>query len=209
MRILDADTDDSGFICYYHKGGGWKGHQQIELDVEWYKWLRYKSKIEKERVNRIKSKSPENITHEDVDFLERQKQLSKFKKFFDEYFLKDNHEPEIARVVIGSREHPELLEQIMIDKLTEEELLEAKDKLLNYKNPEEFDKLGKIVNDFENNYESLSYVDAFVYHYLAEYYYYHSFRRSIQSSNESFHQRARVYAKALQDRDANICSSSL
>ena len=42
-----------------------------------------------------------------------------------------------------------------------------------------------------------------------QYYYYHSFRRSIQSSNESFHQRARVYAKALQDRDANIRSSSL
>ena len=204
MPIIDADTDVSDIIFYYSKGGGWKVCQQINLDVEWYKWLRYESEIEKERVDLINSKNVNEITHKDIEFLKRQKELPNFKKNLDEYFLKHNCNPEISKVVVMCHENPKLLEKIMIDKLTEEELLEAEKKLLNYKQIKELDILGEIVNNFENSYNDLSYVDAFVYHYLADYYYYRSYRDGIQGSNEAYSQRARVYAKALQNRDANI-----
>ena len=177
----------SGFI--YGKGI-WNRNKKIPLEVEWDKWLRYESEIEKEKVALIHSKSIDEITHEDIEFLKRKKTSSQTQEVLKQYLLDGKFTEETWPVIEMCKTNSSLLEKIMIDKLTKEELLEAEKKLSDYKQIKELDTLGEIVNNFENSYDDLSYVDAFVFHYLADYYYYINYRVGMQAANEAYSRRA-------------------
>lgn len=176
-----------GFI--YGKGI-WNRNKKIPLEVEWYKWLRYESEIEKERVALIHSKNVNEITHEDIKFLKRKKTSSQTQKVLKQYLLDGTFTEKTWDIVEMCKTDSSLLEKVMIDKLTKEELSEAKKKLSKYKQIKELDILGKIVNNLENSYDDLSYVDAFVFHYLADYYYYINYRVGMQAANEAYYRRA-------------------
>ena len=176
----------------------WDFMKKIPLDVEWYKWLNYESETEKERIALINSKSASEITHEDIDFLKRQKQLPHIKETLENYLLTGKYDEEDWDTISICKENDHLLEKVMIDKLTKEELLKAKEKLLNYES-ESLDKLSDIVKDLEDNYASLSYVDAFAFHYLSEHYYYFVYRKGWQTSNAEYYKKALISEKIRQD----------
>lgn len=182
----------------FYSTHAWRLNKKIPLEVEYYKWLSYETETEKERIALIHSKNVSEITHEDIDFLKRQKQLTHIKETLENYLLTSKYNEEDWNTISICKENNHLLEQVMIDKLTKEELLKAKEKLLNYES-KTLDKLFDIVKDFEDNYESLSYVDAFAFHYLSEYYYYNVYRANWQTMNAENYKRALITEKIRQD----------
>lgn len=194
MKESENMDDYSGFCLSY----GWDVGKKIPLDVECYKWLSYESEKKKERVALINSKNADEITRKDVAFLEEQKHLTYIKKILRDYLLTGNFNKKTWKIISMCKENDDFLKTIMIDKLTKQELLEAKEKLLNYKS-ETLEKLSKIVRNFENNYDTLSYIDAYVFHYLSEYYYYYDYRAHWQALNDENYRKALISEKMRED----------
>ncbi len=138
-------------------------NKKIRPEDEWLKWLSYEPELTKLVKEALNSKEVSQLSLAELDlvrsFRVQERMLELFKEYNTGAFTKDT----LKEIKIFMKE--ESLEDLMINKLTEEELEDAKEILRDYEEcPSEYWK-----EEFEDNqelytYRTISMVDAYILH---------------------------------------------
>lgn len=139
----------------------------IPADVEWMKWLSYESVFERKRMEYFDSKKVSELSYEELEEASKYSKNRAFAKLFKIYGTDKCSEEDYLKVY-DYMAH-ESIENLMLSKLTFEELQYAK---------QEITRLGKVSKEQlstkiseeqqPEKYEQLSMVDSFILHFISK-----------------------------------------
>lgn len=135
----------------------------FNLYMEWVKWLDYVPAFEKEKIDKLLKKK--NKTSEEFRKVGNYYYYRKMAELFKKYGSKNMNIDEYEEVLLFMQQRS--IEEYMNSKLSKEEIESAKEQINNYKKISEEDLFKKVHNEKrEENYMSLSMIDAYILHYL-------------------------------------------
>lgn len=160
-REMIEELSEIGTKFYVIPGPFYLKHPELE----WIKWLSYESKREKQIKRKLNNKNVSELSLEDKEMLIKYQQYDRMKDLIIKYVNMECTKDEILQTYDFLATHS--ISNLMLDKLTNEELKTAKDKLKEFAN-KNTKELYKIIDDvFDNDrYKELSMIDAYVIHQL-------------------------------------------
>ena len=138
----------------------------IEPYIEWIKWLSYLPEFQRVRIQELNSKIVEELTLEDLDEIRAYKSQIRMLDLFKIYGTSEISKKEYIEIYDFMVNQS--IDELMLNKLTSEELRYAKDQIQYFSQiPNE--ELRKKVNEEQkaDNYEKLSMVDSYVLHIIS------------------------------------------
>lgn len=171
----------------------------VSPDIEWIKWLSYEPKFEKKRIEYFDTKKVSELSYEELEEASRYSRNKIFAKLFKIYGTDECSEEDYMRVYDYMRN--ESIEELMLSKLTSEELQYAKQEITRLSKISK-ERLSAKLNEEQKleNYEQLSMVDSYILHIISNINYTRSMsdlNRKIDAQleqNEVMRQRSLYYA---------------
>ena len=132
----------------------------INLAMQYLKWLKYVPKKEQERIDSILNKKASELTNEDISQLKIFKDMQNITSIFERY-LSDEYKTNDLLSVYDFMKNTSLYD-LMLSKLTKEELNMAQIKIEQLKSLSDF-KLSKLIKEkmTYEEYMKLSMIDAY------------------------------------------------
>ena len=139
----------------------------IDPYIEWIKWLSYEPDFILEKIEIIADKKASEITESELNLLKKYKEDEKMARLFKMYGTEEITEDEYVSVYKYMKERS--IENLMLRKLTKDELKYAKEQIKYYVGipAEELSEKVKIEQKKEN-YEKLSMVDSYILHMISK-----------------------------------------
>ena len=135
---------------------GKSGLGTIDLATEWIKWLSYEPEHETAKIKKIYAKKTEELTIDELHTLITYKERKEMLELIKKYQAATCNEEEYLKVFNYINKD---INEIAVEKLTKEELKQAKTEMLN------IDKKSKDeLKTMKENYNDLSMVDAYILH---------------------------------------------
>lgn len=136
----------------------------VSPDVEWLKWLSYEPEFEKNRIEYFDSKKVSELSLEELAEASRYIKNRVFAELFKIYSASKCSKEDYMKVYEYMCN--ESIEELMISKLTPEELQYAKQEITRLsKIPS--DQLSCIIKEEQEKYEQLSMVDSYILHIIS------------------------------------------
>ena len=136
----------------------------VSPDVEWLKWLSYEPEFEKNRIEYFDSKKVSELSLEELAEASRYIKNRVFAELFKIYGTSECSKEDYMKVYEYMCN--ESIEELMISKLTPEELQYAKQEITRLsKIPS--DQLSCIIKEEQEKYEQLSMVDSYILHIIS------------------------------------------
>lgn len=171
----------------------------VSPDIEWIKWLSYEPEFEKKRIEYFDSKKVSELSYEELQEAIQYSRNKIFARLFKIYGTSECSEEDYMKVYDYMCN--ESIEELMLKKLTSEELRYAKQEITRLSEvPKE--QLSAKVNEEQKleKYEKLSMVDSYILHIISDIDYARSMsdlNRKIEAQleqNEIMSQRSLYYA---------------
>lgn len=171
----------------------------ISPDIEWLKWLSYEPEFEKKRIEYFDSKKISELSLEELEEVTRYSRNKVFAKLFKVYGTSECSEEDYMKVYDYMCN--ESIEELMLSKLTSEELQYAKKEITRLSNvPKEQLSVKVRKEQTPEKYEQLSMADSYILHLISNINYARSLadlngRIEAQlEQNESMKQKSLYYA---------------
>lgn len=139
---------------------------QINPYIEWIKWLSYESEYEKQICDLTDGKTCLEVSHDELQKVSRIRRNRVFANLFKKYGTSECSEEEY--IMVYDYMCTESIENLMISKLSSQELCYAKEKII-YFSQLTSEELSKKVHEeqVEDVYDTLSMVDSYVLHVVS------------------------------------------
>ncbi len=174
--------------------GLWLGH--ISPDKQWIKWLEYKTETEKA----LKEKDKKLLSKEEIqelDYYHKKERIIKLLKIYGTNKITKSEYIEVYQFMKKNN-----IEEYMLSNLTKKELETAKEKIAYYSKFSSQELREKIkFESTEDNYSSLSMLDAFILYFITKISIQKENKKITQEidsqikANEAAHQKGLYYAK--------------
>ena len=152
-----------------HGGGAMILHGYIignvPPDKEWLKWLSYTPNPTILKIENIKAKKVSELTDDDFEWLSKYNRNKMFAKLFKVYGTGECSPKDYVKVYNFMCK--ESIEKLMLEKLTAEELQQAKQEIIRLSNIS-LANLRVIIKENKKKYEQLSMIDAYVLHMISK-----------------------------------------
>ena len=136
----------------------------VSPDIEWLKWLSYEPEFEKNRIEYFDSKKVSELSLEELAEASRYIKNRAFAELFKIYGTSECSKEDYMKVYEYMCN--ESIEELMISKLTLEELQYARQEITRLsKIPS--DQLSCIIKEEQEKYEQLSMVDSYILHIIS------------------------------------------
>lgn len=138
----------------------------VSPDIEWIKWLNYEPEFEIDRINYLENKKVSDLSIKDLEEIIRYRRNREFAKLFKQYGTSEISKEDYMRVYDFMSN--ESIDDLMLSKLSYEELIYAKDEIFRLSNISK-EELSKKVNEEQKEevYKKLSMVDSYILHQLS------------------------------------------
>lgn len=135
-------------------------------DIEWIKWLSYEPEFEKRRIEYLDSKKISELSYEELEEASRYSKNKFFAKLFKIYRTDECSEDDYMKVYDYMCK--ESIEELMLSKLTSEELRYAKQEITRLSEVSK-EQLSAKVNEEQKpeKYEQLSMIDSYILHIIS------------------------------------------
>lgn len=154
----------------------------LSPDKEWLKWLAYESDCEKQRIAYLNSKLVEQLTYEELEEVSRYRRNQNYARLLKEYEMGKCSEEEYMKVY--ELMCHESIEELMLMKLTTEELEYAKQEIIRLSQVSSEQLSAKIKQEqVSETYEQLSMVEAYILHFISKI----NYARNIADLNREIH----------------------
>ena len=140
------------------------GSRNIQPNIEWSKWLSYEPEFEKERIQYFDSKKVSELSLEELAEASRYIRNRVFAELFKIYGTSECSKEDYMKVYEYMCN--ESIEELMISKLTPEELQYAKQEITRLSKISS-DHLSCIIKEEQEKYEQLSMVDSYILHIIS------------------------------------------
>ena len=142
----------------------------IKPDIEWLKWLSYESEYEKNKMELLNSKKISELSYEELIEICRYRKNKIMAELFQKYRTGKCSEAEYLKVYDFMCN--ESLEELMLSKLTKEELHYAKQEIARLSKLSKEQLSTKIKEEQQREkYEQLSMVDSYILHLISNFNY--------------------------------------
>lgn len=135
--------------------------------IEWIKWLEYEPEFLKLRIQELTSKEIENLSIDELEEIKKYKYLERILGLFKIYGTKEISKDgymEVYDFMVNNK-----IEDLMLSKLTKEELISAKEKIEYYRKISHKELREKVrIEKKEENYKKLLMVDSYIIHMLCK-----------------------------------------
>ena len=171
----------------------------VSPDIEWIKWLSYEPEFEKKRIEYFDTKKVSELSYEELEEANKYSRNKIFAKLFKIYGTSECSEEDYMRVYDYMCN--ESIEELMLSKLTSEELKYAKKEIIRLSKVSKEQLSAKVKEEQKpENYAQLSMVDSYILHIISDINYARSMsdlNRKIDAQleqNEVMRQRSLYYA---------------
>ncbi len=171
----------------------------VSPDIEWIKWLSYEPEFEKKRIEYFDTKKVSELSYEELEEASKYSRNKIFAKLFKIYGTSECSEEDYMRVYDYMCN--ESIEELMLSKLTSEELKYAKKEIIRLSKVSKEQLSAKVKEEQKpENYAQLSMVDSYILHIISDINYARSMsdlNRKIDAQleqNEVMRQRSLYYA---------------
>lgn len=171
----------------------------VSPDIEWIKWLSYEPEFEKKRIEYFDTKKVSELSYEELEEASKYSRNKIFAKLFKIYGTNECSEEDYMRVYDYMCN--ESIEELMLSKLTSEELKYAKKETIRLSKVSKEQLSAKVKEEQKTeNYAQLSMVDSYILHIISDINYARSMsdlNRKIDAQleqNEVMRQRSLYYA---------------
>ena len=171
----------------------------VSPDIEWIKWLSYEPEFEKKRIEYFDTKKESELSYEELEEASKYSRNKIFAKLFKIYGTSECSEEDYMRVYDYMCN--ESIEELMLSKLTSEELKYAKKEIIRLSKVSKEQLSAKVKEEQKpENYAQLSMVDSYILHIISDINYARSMsdlNRKIDAQleqNEVMRQRSLYYA---------------
>ena len=171
----------------------------VSPDIEWIKWLSYEPEFEKKRIEYFDTKKVSELSYEELEEASKYSRNKIFAKLFKIYGTNECSEEDYMRVYDYMCN--ESIEELMLSKLTSEELKYAKKEITRLSKVSKEQLSAKVKEEQKpENYAQLSMVDSYILHIISDINYARSMsdlNRKIDAQleqNEVMRQRSLYYA---------------
>ena len=138
----------------------------IAPDVEWRKWLSYESEFEKNRIRILEARKNSELSFEEVEELRKYRRNRMFAELFRLYEIRKCSYEEY--MMVYDFMCTESIEELMLNKLSLDELSYAKDEIVRLSKVSKEDLEFKVKEAQKiENYDKLSMVDAYILHVIS------------------------------------------
>lgn len=145
--------------------------------IEWIKWLSYNPVHEQEKINYIYSKRVEDLSIDELKEIIKYKERNRMAQLFVKYNNGECSEEEFMEVYDYMDNS---ITDLMMDKLSSEELSYAKDEILRLSSISQNEVMAKIKEEQkEEVYMNLSMVDSYILHIISNI----NYRKSLSNLN--------------------------
>lgn len=151
----------------------------ISPDIEWIKWLNYEPEFERDRINYLENKKVSELSSQDLCEIIGYRKNKEFAELFKQYYSGKVSKKDYMRIYDFMSN--ESIDDLMLSKLSHEELLYAKEEIFKLSRiPKE--ELSEKVHEEQKEevYENLSMVDSYILHQVSNI----NFARSLVELNE-------------------------
>ena len=173
----------------------------VSPDIEWIKWLSYEPEFEKKRIEYFDTKKVSELSYEELEEASKYSRNKIFAKLFKIYGTSECSEEDYMRVYDYMCN--ESIEELMLSKLTSEELKYAKKEIIRLSKVSKEQLSAKVKEEQKpENYAQLSMVDSYILHIISDINYARSMsdlNRKIDAQleqNEVMRQRSLYYASS-------------
>lgn len=138
----------------------------IEPYVEWIKWLSYVPEFQQAKIQKLSSKKIEAMSLEELNEIKKYKKQKRMLDLFKIYGSSTITKEEYMEVY--DYMSTQSIDELMISKLTSEELKYAREKIQIYRKIPKDDLRKKVENEQKDeNYKKLSMVDSYILHIIS------------------------------------------
>lgn len=138
----------------------------VSPDIEWIKWLNYEPQFEKDRINYLENKTVSKLSIKDLEEIIRYRRNKEFAELFKQYCSGEISKNNYVRVFDFMSN--ESIDNLMLSKLTREELLYAKEEIFRLSKISQEELSQKVKEEHkEEVYKSLSMVDSYILHQIS------------------------------------------
>lgn len=164
--------------------------------IEWIKWLEYEPEFLKLRIQELTSKEIENLSLDELEEIKKYKFqeriLKLFKRYGTKYISKDGY-MEVYDYMSNNK-----IEDLMLSKLTKEELISAKEQIKYYSKIPHKELTEKVrIEKEEETYKKLSMVDSYILHMICRIDYRRNMIKLDNEINEQIRQNDSMRSKSL------------
>ena len=157
----------------------------MNIYLECMKWLKYIPEFQKNKIDKLNKKVVSDLTLEELDeivsYKEQERMLELF-KIYDTDKISEDEYMEVYDYMMDDM----MVEKLMLNKLTKEELEYAKEQIKNLKTLDKKVLRNKIKDEVkEENYNNLSMVDSYILHIISKI----DLRRSINELNNKIQEK--------------------
>ncbi len=138
----------------------------VSPDIEWIKWLNYEPEFEIDRINYLENEKVSDLSIKDLKEIIRYRRNREFAKLFKQYGTGEISKEDYMRVYDFMSN--ESIDDLMLSKLTSEELRYAKQEITKLSNISK-EELSKKVHEEQKEevYKKLSMVDSYILHQVS------------------------------------------
>lgn len=138
----------------------------VSSDIEWIKWLNYEPEFEIDRINYLENEKVSDLSIKDLEEIIRYRRNREFAKLFKQYGTGEISKEDYMRVYDFMSN--ESIDDLMLSKLTSEELRYAKQEITKLSNISK-EELSKKVHEEQKEevYKKLSMVDSYILHQVS------------------------------------------
>ena len=167
--------------------------------IEWIKWLSYEPEFEKKRIEYLDSKKRSELSYEEIEEATNYNRNKNFAELFMVYGTSECSQEDYMRVYDYMCN--ESIEELMLKKLTSEELKYAKEEITRLSKVSKEQLSAKVKEEQRREkYEQLSMVDSYILHIISDINYVRSLpdlNKKIEAQleqNDAMRQRSLYYA---------------
>ena len=162
-RIMTKEMIKMGVNCKIIPGNTIGNVSPI---IEWIKWLSYEPEFEKKRIEYLDSKKSE-LSYEEIEEVTNYNRNKNFAELFMVYGTSECSQEDYMRVYDYMCN--ESIEELMLKKLTSEELKYAREEITRLSNVSKEQLSAKVKEEQRREkYEQLSMVDSYVLHVISD-----------------------------------------
>lgn len=195
-RIMAKEMIKMGVNCKIIHGNIFGN---ISPDIEWNKWLSYESEFEKKRIEYLDSKRVSELSYEEIEEAANYNRNKIFAELFKIYGTSECSNEDYMRVYDYMCN--ESIEELMLKKLTSEELKYAKEEITRLSKVSKEQLSAKVKDEqIREKYEQLLMVDSYILHIISDINYVRSLsdlNKKIEAQleqNDAMRQRSLYYA---------------
>ena len=163
-RIMTKEMIKMGVNCKIIPGNTIGNVSPI---IEWIKWLSYEPEFEKKRIEYLDSKKRSELSYEEIDEAANYNRNKIFAELFKIYGTSEGSNEDYMRVYDYMCN--ESIEELMLKKLTSEELKYAKEEITRLSKVSKEQLSAKVKEEQRREkYEQLSMVDSYILHIISD-----------------------------------------